>query len=81
MKTIVSDHALLRYLERVKGLDLDAIRDEITTPEVCAAVAAGARSYKANSYTLVLGWNVVKTVLGPGMKSHPPKVRDAEAAE
>lgn len=26
---MVSDHALLRYLERVKGVDIDALRAEI----------------------------------------------------
>lgn len=26
---MVSDHALLRYLERVKGVDVDALREEI----------------------------------------------------
>ncbi len=26
---VVSEHALLRYLERVKGIDLDAVRSEI----------------------------------------------------
>jgi len=25
----VTDHAVLRYLERVKGVDIDAVRDEL----------------------------------------------------
>lgn len=25
----VTDHAVLRYLERVKGIDIDAVRDEL----------------------------------------------------
>lgn len=25
----VSDHAVVRYLERIRGLDIDALRDEI----------------------------------------------------
>ncbi len=35
----VTDHALVRYLERVKGLDVDAIRDEILTDRNVAAMA------------------------------------------
>lgn len=31
---IVSDHAVLRYLERVKGLDIKALRQEILTDEL-----------------------------------------------
>lgn len=35
----VTDHALVRYLERVKGLDVDAIRDEILTQRTIDAMA------------------------------------------
>lgn len=27
--TVISDHAIVRYMQRVHGIDLDAIRDEI----------------------------------------------------
>lgn len=33
---IVSDHSLIRYLERVKGLDIEALRQEIVTDELKA---------------------------------------------
>ena len=33
----VTDHALVRYLERVKGLDVEAIRAEILTDRNVAA--------------------------------------------
>lgn len=35
---IVSEHALLRYLERVKGIDMLAIKQEILTEKVVAAI-------------------------------------------
>lgn len=41
-KKLVTDHAVLRYLERVKGMDIDAIRREILTPGVVASIKAGA---------------------------------------
>lgn len=33
-ETIISEHAILRYLERVKGLDIEEIKKEILTEEV-----------------------------------------------
>jgi hypothetical protein len=38
---VVTDHAVIRYLERVRGLDVEAIRAEIAA-ECSAAVAVGA---------------------------------------
>lgn len=38
----VSDHALLRYLERAKGVDVEAARAEILTTEHAMAIKAGA---------------------------------------
>ena len=35
----VSDHALVRYVERAYGLDLDAVRAEIAPPELHAVAA------------------------------------------
>lgn len=37
MMTHISDHAILRYLERVKGVDIGAIRAEMTTPALAKA--------------------------------------------
>jgi chromosome segregation ATPase len=38
-EVIVSEHAILRYLERVKGMDLTAIKEEILPAEVRAQIA------------------------------------------
>lgn len=43
---IVSDHALLRYLERVKGVDVESIKSEMLTPTVRMAINAGAQAVK-----------------------------------
>jgi hypothetical protein len=40
--TQISDHAILRWLERVKGVDIDAIRAEMTTPALAKADEFGA---------------------------------------
>jgi len=50
----VSDHAVIRYLERVGGFCFDNVRQEIMTSEVRAAIAAGARSVRRNGVTFII---------------------------
>jgi hypothetical protein len=40
--TAISDHAVLRYLERVKGVDIAAVRAEMASPALDQAVTFGA---------------------------------------
>jgi hypothetical protein len=40
--TSISDHACIRYLERVKGVDMDALRAEMMTPALAKADEFGA---------------------------------------
>lgn len=62
----LSDHALLRYLERVKGLDLDALRAEMlskTLEDKIIALGTGEFPSDDGSYYLVAkGYNVVTCV-------------------
>jgi hypothetical protein len=39
--TDISDHAVLRYLERVKGIDMAKVRDEMQTPALEKAAQFG----------------------------------------
>lgn len=59
----VSDHAVLRYLERVKGINIQAIRNEILTPNRVQLMAHGCKSIKGNVYELVIKNFTVITVL------------------
>ena len=43
VKAHVSEHAVLRYLERVMGLDMDAVRKAILTADHVEAIERGAR--------------------------------------
>lgn len=54
----VTDHALLRYLQRVKGLDVEAIRRHIE--DICSG-NGGASSIKAEGvrFALTQGGQVV----------------------
>lgn len=66
---IVSDHALLRYLERVRGIHVEAIRAELSSPAVHQAVAMGCTTVKLGcGARLKLRGNHVTTVLGKTMR-------------
>lgn len=58
----VTDHALVRWLERVKGIDVDAIRAEILTPERKAMINAGAGEIKGDGFCLKIRNKAVITV-------------------
>ena len=45
----VSDHAVLRYLERVGGFDIEGLRHQIAQ-RLLPAVAAGATGVKINGF-------------------------------
>lgn len=59
----VSDHAVLRYLERVRGINIQAIRNEILTPQRVELMALGCKTIKGNGYELVIKNYTVITVL------------------
>lgn len=61
---IVSEHALLRYLERVTGIDLDMIRNEIASKEIVelAERFGGNGKFFTKSYAVIIENNVVTTI-------------------
>lgn len=62
--TYISDHAVLRYLERVKGVDIEAIRAEMMSPAVDTAARIGCDTVRmGNGARLKLVGDVVQTVL------------------
>jgi transposase len=62
----VSDHAVLRYLERHYQIDIDQIRKEILTPAVRQAMAMGACSVKIGRDKLIIQRNTIVTYWKPG---------------
>lgn len=76
----VSDHALLRYIERVLLLPVEKIRADMLTDNVLLAMAMDAPSVRAADHQLVLGRNhsfTVVTVLTPSMHVRRPRRRKA----
>ena len=61
---IVSEHAIIRYLERVYRLDLEKIKQEILPERIAAqAKIIGNGRYGVIDHTLLIKDNVVVTVL------------------
>jgi septal ring factor EnvC (AmiA/AmiB activator) len=60
----VSEHAILRYLERVKGVDIKAIEKEILSAPVLELVdkLGGSGSYPNGNFSVVMKNNTVVTI-------------------
>lgn len=77
----VSDHALLRFLERVKGVDLDAIRAEILSPLVKCAIKAGASAVIIDGHRCpVSPHGTITTIMPrPGPRCHAGRANNGRA--
>ena len=65
----ISDHAILRYIERVHGIDVESLRDGILTRQVEDAIRSGASAVKLADCTLVVKGMTVVTVTTPDVRS------------
>lgn len=67
----VSDHAVLRYIERVLGMDIEALKESIVDDDMARKInAMGNGNYGIrDGYKLIVRENVVLTVLKKGTKS------------
>lgn len=64
MRTIrVTDHAVLRYLERVVGIDVEAARAQIAAKVAIAREHPGASGVRSDGYSYRLRGDAVTTVL------------------
>jgi hypothetical protein len=59
---VVTDHAVLRFMERVLNIDVEEIRRAIATPGLVAAFRAGASKYADGNVEYILKDNGVVTV-------------------
>ena len=68
----LTDHALLRYLERIEGIDIPAIRSGIMTDKVIAAIKAGASSITVSGAKFRIVDNNLVTIIE---KPRKPKAK------
>lgn len=78
MTISVSDHAVLRYLERVKGFDIDAVRNHIAG--ICKGVVT-ARCVRAENADFIVKNNTVVTVKPHGALIPRRVPRDKDGRE
>lgn len=72
MMAYVTDHAVLMYLQRVEGVDTDAIRRKLTIEAIDTAAAFGCKTIKMGAgFKLRLRGDVVTTITVPRKRRHP----------
>lgn len=59
----VSDHAVIRYLERKHGFNFEEQRKVLLNADAIAAIKMGAKKIKRDGYELVIKDNVIVTVV------------------
>ena len=57
-----SAHAILRYLQRVKGFDMEALKYERCSEGIEEALVSGAKEYSVNGVTYVIQDGYVVTI-------------------
>jgi predicted nuclease with TOPRIM domain len=71
----ITDHALLRYVERVFGIDVDAVRWEILTDSVARCIELGASTITVKGIQFRVKDRSIVTVIGSDQKAHWKKSR------
>lgn len=66
-RVILTDHAMLRYIERKYNINIDELREEIMTPNVVAAVRMGEKSIETNGMKFMIDGTRIVTSLLPWM--------------
>jgi hypothetical protein len=69
MVPTISDHALLRYIARVHGIDTDAMKAALLTEKLVAAIMGGATGMRTPDGTFVINGSTVVTFLAPEMNA------------
>jgi hypothetical protein len=74
----VTDHAVLRYIERVLGFDVDAIRERIMTRQVRDAIRSRAGAVTVDGYRYEIKAGAVVTIMPASAEAtvRAPRRRD-----
>lgn len=76
-----SEHALLRYIERTRGINIEAIRAEIMTPGIVEALRSGVTAVTVKGVRMVCKDGVIVTVTTDEMKNAGKHKRTREYDE
>lgn len=64
----ITDHALLRYMERVHGIDVSKLKAELLSDALVSAIKAGATAMQTPEGTFVINGASVTTFLSKEMR-------------
>jgi len=64
----LSDHAVLRYIQRAFDIDIDSVKQRIMTPEVLKAISNGASGVTVDGVKFRVVDNVIVTAVIPETK-------------
>lgn len=64
----ITDHALLRYMERMHGIDIAALKADLLTEALVGAIKAGATAMQTTEGTFVISGSSVTTFLSKDMR-------------
>lgn len=83
-RAVVTDHAVVRYLERVCGVDVEAVRTRIERTAQ-PGVAVGASAINVGQAKFILRGHVVTTVMhrdwNHGLRHGTPIADDSDGAD
>ncbi len=75
----LSDHAILRYIERAFNIDIDAIKERIMTPDVVQAIKNGASAVTVEGIKFKIKDNAIITAFAPDIpKAKTKKFRPVD---
>lgn len=59
----ISEHAVVRYLERIMGFDIDGVRDQIMTKEIKDALSLGVTRVCVNGVDMIAAEGKIITII------------------
>lgn len=68
-KILIAEHAILRYLERVKGIDIEAVKKEMIPESVLEQIrtlGGSSGKYPTPTHTVIVKTGVVVTIIPKG---------------
>lgn len=73
--SVLTDHALVRYMERVLKIDIETLKNEIVSENIMKAIETGASSITFNGFRYVIsnGKIVTVTEISKPFKSRQPR--------
>ena len=80
---MVTDHAIVRFLERVKGIDIEKLKQEITDPELIEQMRQQGDNgtFVVNNLQYVVNDRVIVTMYPALMTDKQKRIESQQAAE